>query len=65
VSRVEAYRKELARCRELLEVYRSLGPIGAFGHAALAGVLKEAEEAAISGDLPRMVRALHAMKGCE
>ena len=60
----EEYPKQQARCRELLQAYRDIGPVGAFGHAHISGVLKEADEAAISSDLPRMLSAYEAMKRC-
>lgn len=59
----EDYPKEQARCRELLALYAEI-PTGAFGSAAISAVLKEADEAAISGDLPRMIAAFKAMKDC-
>ena len=61
----DEYPKEQARCRELLDGYKEIGPAGTFGHAAISAVLKEADEAAVSGDVTRMIRAYEAMKGCE
>jgi hypothetical protein len=57
--------KEQARVRGLLKVYHELGPTGAFGAMMLEGALKEADQAAISGDLPRMIKAFQELKGCE
>jgi len=59
----EQYPKEQARCRELLKVYREI-PTGAFGAAVIEQALREADEAAISSDLPRMIAAFKAMRGC-
>jgi hypothetical protein len=59
------YPREQARCRELLEDYKEIGPAGAFGHAAISAVLAQADAAAVSGDLVAMVRAYDAMKRCE
>jgi hypothetical protein len=56
---------EQARCRELLEVYRNLGPVGAFGAAMIEQVLRKADEAASSGDVVQMIIAYQAMKDCE
>jgi hypothetical protein len=56
---------EQARCRELLSVYRDLGPVGAFGATMIDQVLKQADEAAISGDVVQMIYAYKAMKDCE
>jgi hypothetical protein len=60
----EQYPKEQARVRRLLELYATI-PTGGFAHAMISNVLKEADEAAISGDLPRMIRAFKEMQGCE
>jgi TPP-dependent pyruvate/acetoin dehydrogenase alpha subunit len=61
--------KQQQRCRELLERYAEIakmpGVYVGFAVASIKQVLKEADEAAISGDLPRMIAAYEAMKGCE
>jgi len=57
--------KEQERLRELLEQYKAIGPAGTFGYHMIHAVLTEADEAAISGDLPRMVRSYSAMKDCQ
>jgi hypothetical protein len=61
----EEYPREQARCRELLVLYEGLGPGGVFGAAILRATLKEADEAAMSGDLPRMSAAFQDMKARE
>ncbi len=61
----DGYPKEQARLRRLLEVYREVGPIGAFGHAAISDVARRADEAAISGDLVEMIRMYREMKECK
>jgi hypothetical protein len=61
----EAYPKEQTRCRELLALYKEIGPAGAFGRAAIEAVLKRADEAAIRGDLAAMIAAYSEMKECE
>jgi hypothetical protein len=61
----EEYPKEQARCRELLAEYKALGSVGMFGAAHIEQTLREADEAAISGDLPRMLLAYEAMKSVE
>lgn len=58
----EQFPKEQARCREVLEMYREIGPAGTFGAAMIEATLREADEAAMSGDLVRMIRAYEAMK---
>ena len=57
--------REMARCRRLLEVYKELGPVGAFGHAMIEADLRAADEAVISGDLVAMIKAYEALKACE
>ena len=59
------YPNEQERCRKLLSEYRELGSAGTFGHAAISMVLREADEAAISGDVVRMLRAYQSMKECQ
>lgn len=61
----DAFPMEQARLRELLDVYKDLGPVGAFGHAAISAVLQDADKAAISGDVVWMVRAFKAMQECQ
>jgi hypothetical protein len=61
----ESFPEEQARVRELLGVYRELGPVGTFGAIILEATLREADEAAISGDVVRMLRAYEALKGCQ
>ncbi len=61
----EEYPKEQARVRELLGIYKSIGPGGAFGAAGIEAVLREADTAAVSGDLARMIRAFQSMKDCK
>jgi len=58
----EEYPKEQARVREVLGVYKEIGPAGAFGAMDIEQTLREADEAALSGDLPRMIAAFEEMK---
>ena len=64
VSLGEAYPVEQERCRELLLAYAKIGPAGAFGLMSIKAVLREADEASVSGDPVRMLRAFDRMKGC-
>jgi hypothetical protein len=57
--------KELARCQSLVELYRSMGPTGAFAAATTQRTIEEADEAWRSGDVVRIVAAFKAMKECE
>lgn len=64
-SLADAMPREMARCRRLLETYKEIGPVGAFGHAMIEADLREADEACVSGDLARMIRAYEALRGCQ
>ena len=59
------YPRQQARLRELIKQYEELGPAGMFGKAMIEADLREADEAAMSGDIVRIVAAYQAMKGCE
>lgn len=61
----EDYPVQQARCRELLEQYKAIGPNGAFGHLMISQVLARADHAAMSGDVVAMLRSFEEMKGCE
>ncbi len=52
--------KEQKRVRKLLDQYKEIGAPGAFGSAMIENVLEEAEIAASSQDVVRMLKA-HAM----
>lgn len=56
---------EQARCRELLSVYRGLGPVGQFAAVLIEDMLKRADQAVIAGDLVDMIRIYKEMQGCE
>lgn len=61
----EEYPKEQARLRKLIGQYRAIGPAGSFGAAMIEATLQEADQAAVAGDLPRMLAAFHAMQECK
>ena len=61
----DAYPREQARLRDLLTIYRDLGPIGAFGYAAISDVASRADKAAAEGDTIAMIGLLQEMRGCE
>lgn len=61
----EDYPKQQARVREVLKLYQEIGPSGQFGAMMIERDLKEADEAAMSGDLVRMIRAYETLKGIE
>lgn len=58
----EQYPKEQARVREVLGMYREIGPAGMFGAAMIEQTLREADAAAASGDVIAMLRSFQAMK---
>lgn len=64
-SLATAFPKEQARCRELLQAYRDLGPVGVFGALHIEQTLKRADEAAASGDVVEMLRVYEEMLTCE
>ena len=61
----EDFPKEQARVRELLGLYRSIGPNGAFGAMMIEGTLARADRAAMSGDVIEMIRSYKEMQECE
>jgi hypothetical protein len=62
---IEAIQVECNRVRELLPYYEELGPVGAFGAAALKAAVKAGETSIASGDIVQMVRALDSLRACE
>lgn len=56
--------KEQARVRELLGLYKEIGPSGVFGAAMIEQVLRRADAAAISGDVVAILRSYEELKGC-
>lgn len=63
---VEGIQAQCNRVRdELLPVYDSLGPVGAFGALMLREAVKEGEAAIASNDVVRMVKAYQSLKSCE
>lgn len=64
-SLADAFPEEQQRVRELLQVYRDLGPVGMFGAAALEQTLRRADKAASSGDATEMLRSYAELKGCQ
>lgn len=61
----EQFPLEQARVRELLAVYKGLGPAGMFGALMLEQALQRADQAAISGDVVAILRSYQELKGCE
>lgn len=61
----EAFPKEQARCRVLLDDYRQIGPAGHFAIVMIESVLRRADQAAVSGDTVAMLRSFDELQGCE
>lgn len=59
------YHVQQARVRKLQQYGRDIGSAGAFYVAVCEQALREAEQAAISGDPARILRAYQAMKEIE
>jgi hypothetical protein len=64
-SLAEAILDEQARCRELVTVYKAIGPHGAFGALHINDVLRRTEAAVMAGDTVAMLRLYEELKGCE
>ena len=62
-SLAQALPKEMARVREVLGHYLEIGPAGMFGAAFIEQELREADNAVMSGDLVRMLRAYERLQG--
>ena len=61
----EEFPIEQARVREVLGIYKEIGPAGAFGAMNIEIALREADQAAVSGDLIRMMMAYEELKSIE
>lgn len=61
----EQFPLEQARVRELLTVYKSIGPAGAFGAHMIEQALRRADQAAISGDVVAILRSYRELKECQ
>jgi hypothetical protein len=54
--------KEIARVRELIEQYQSIGPSGQFGVVMMSHDVAEAENAILNGDVVAMLRVYQRLK---
>ena len=59
---MEAFPKEIARVRVVLDQYRAMGPSGQFGAMMTARALRTADRAVISGDMISMVDAYQELQ---
>ncbi len=58
----DEYPKEQARCRELLGLYKEIGPAGQFGALMIEDMLRRADEAVVQGDVIAMLRVFQEMQ---
>lgn len=65
VSLAEALPKEMERVREVLGLYRQIGPAGMFGAAMIEQDLRAADRAVMSGDVVAMLRSYQALQRIE
>jgi hypothetical protein len=61
----EDFPKQQARVREVLGMYRDIGPNGMFGAVMIEQTLREADEAQASGDIIRILQSYQALKEIE
>lgn len=59
----EALPAQQARVRDLIEIYKEIGPPGAFAIAMMRQALARAEQAAAAGNVVEMLRAHEELKG--
>lgn len=64
-SLADAYPKEQARLRSLIEIYREIGPAGQFGRVMIDDVLRRADKASAEQDTVAMLRMYQEMKECK
>lgn len=58
----DALPREVKRCQELVAVYKSLGPVGAFGAAAIQANIARALKAMIEQDTVAMIAVYQDLK---
>jgi len=58
----EAFPKELARVREILALYKEIGPAGMFSAGMIEAELKLADEAVANGDVVAMIRSYKSLQ---
>lgn len=64
-SLAEALPREQARVREILGLFKQIGPAGMFGAAMIEIDLREADAAVMSGDVVRMLRVFKKLQEIE
>lgn len=61
----EALPEEMVRVRAILDIYKQLGPVGAFGAAGIEQSLQAAEKAILNGDTVAMIKAYEDLRDIE
>ncbi|PKN20900.1 MAG: hypothetical protein CVU71_03725 [Deltaproteobacteria bacterium HGW-Deltaproteobacteria-6] len=61
----EALPKEQERVRDVLGIYKNIGPAGAFGVVMIEASLRAADQAVMSGDPVAMLRAYEDLRSIE
>lgn len=64
-SLAEALPEQQARCRELLNIYREIGPAGQFGAMVIEAALQRADRAAARQDVVAMLAAYKELEALE
>ena len=59
------YPREQERLRELVQLYKDIGPSGVFGLGVIEGTLRMADKAAAEHDTVAMIAAYQAMRECK
>lgn len=62
---IEGIQRQCARCRDLIGVYKGLGPRGSFGAMVTRKAIMAGEDALASGDVIRMIAAYKELEECE
>lgn len=58
----QALPRECSRARELLAIYKEIGPAGMFAAACIEHDLRAADQAMVSGDVVAMINAYRALE---
>lgn len=61
----DALPREMARVREVLGLYRQIGPAGIFGASMIEQDLRNADRAMAAGDVVGMLRSLETLRGID
>ena len=60
----DAFMAEQKRVRELLGIYKEIGPAGTFGAIMIEQILQRADKAAMEGDLAAIMAIYNELKNC-